>query len=271
MHKKKSSKTSRLVLILFSSIACSTTLLAQKKPRATIITSLFKGDDYIERFLKNVTQQSVFDQCEFILINAASPGDEYRFIEPYLSQFDNITYVHLTKDPGIYAVWNYAIRLAQSDLIANANLDDLRSPDSLELQIKYLEGHPEIDLVYLDYYVTKKREANYSSFSPCLMAVVQEFSPAILNSCIAGPFPLWRKSLHERYGFFDESFKSIGDLEMWNRAVLNGSIFKKIKGVSGLYYDNPEGISTSQQKERVIVRKDESQRIFETYHMMWNL
>jgi hypothetical protein len=267
MYRQKSFQLLFLTFIsFFSSIIAD-----QKKPRATIITSLFKGDAYIERFLKNVTQQSIFSECEFILINAASPGKEYRFIEPYLSLFNNITYIYLTKDPGIYAVWNYAIRLAQSDLLANANLDDLRSPDSLESQILYLEAHPEIDLVYLDYYVTTKKEASYTSFSPCLKAVVQEFSPAILNYCVAGPFPLWRKSLHERYGFFDETFKSIGDLEMWNRAALNGSVFKKIEGVSGLYYDNPEGLSTSQQQEKMSIRVQESQRIWDRYHTLWKL
>jgi hypothetical protein len=37
---------------------------------------------------------------------------------------------------------------------------------------------------------------------------------------------------------------------MWLRAVRGGSLFKRVDGVHGLYYNNPKGLSTDRDKER---------------------
>ena len=58
--------------------------------------------------------------------------------------------------------------------------------------------------------------------------------------------PVWRKYLHEEYGYFDEQYFSAGDYDMWLRAACKGELFIKINGREplGLYYRNPEGISS---------------------------
>ena len=57
--------------------------------------------------------------------------------------------------------------------------------------------------------------------------------------------PMWRRSLHEKYGKFDAKYRSAGDWEMWLRAASKGSLFKKISAHCNLYYFNPNGISTN--------------------------
>ena len=37
---------------------------------------------------------------------------------------------------------------------------------------------------------------------------------------------------------------------MWLRAVDNGSTFKRVEGVHGLYYENPEGLSTNAETQK---------------------
>ena len=69
--------------------------------------------------------------------------------------------------------------------------------------------------------------------------------------------------MHDKAGYFDESFRYAGDHEMWLRAVREGSEFKRVPGVHGLYYMNPEGLSTSKTNE--IKRFKEEQRVFWEY------
>src|SRR5690242_11897465 len=92
-------------------------------PRVSIITSLFKGDLFIESFMREIVKQTIFDQCELIIINANSPGNEEPAIFPYVEKHPNIVYLKLKEDPGIYGVWNMAIEMAQSNYIINANVD----------------------------------------------------------------------------------------------------------------------------------------------------
>src|SRR5439155_21284257 len=81
------------------------------------------------------------------------------------------------------------------------------------------------------------------------------------------PQPMWRKSVHAKYGYFDESYTSAGDFEMWNRTVSMGAKFQKVHELSGLYYVNPKGISTDITKRDI--QEAELHRINEKYSYMW--
>ena len=52
---------------------------------------------------------------------------------------------------------------------------------------------------------------------------------------------------------------------MWLRAVRAGASFKKVKFPLGLYYVNPEGLSTTQEEAKVIERYVEEKGIFWEY------
>ena len=241
--------------------------LEKVQPKVSIITSIYDGDDFIAQFLSDITRQTIFEQTELILINANSPGNEEPIIKEYMKKFPNIVYKKLDKDPGLYAVWNIAIKLAKSDFITNANLDDRRNPESLEKQLKALEENPNIDLVYSDFYVTFEPNETFEHNTHQYAIYPDEFSPNVMYKCITGPIPMWRKDLHEKYGYFDEEFKSGGDFEMWNRAASLGSKFKKIPGILGLYFYNPKGLSTDNTKKAL--QEAELQRINAKYSYMW--
>lgn len=239
----------------------------EAKPRVSIITSLYDGDDFIAGFLADIVRQSIFDQCELIIINADSPGDEEPIIRAYMKKYPNIIYKKLDYDPGIYAVWNMAIKMARADFITNANLDDRRNPFSLEMHALELEQNPDIDLVYSDFLVTYEPNETFECNTHRYGLYPPEFSQDIMFKCITGPQPMWRKSVHDRAGYFDESFVSAGDFEMWNRAVYFGSKLKKAPGLSGLYYLNPKGLSTNNARQELL--EEEHDRVVQLYTPMW--
>lgn len=233
-------------------------------PAISIITSLFKGDLFIRGFLEDITRQTIFNQCELILINAASPGNEEPIIMEYVQKYPNIVYVKLTSDPGLYAVWNIAIRMAHSEFIANANVDDRLHPQCYEIFLKTLLAHPEIDLVYSEFYFSTIPNETYENNNHRRIRHLLDFSKeALWNDCLPHNHPLWRKSIHEKYGYFDESYKIAGDLEMWIRAVSYGSRFMRIAGIYGMYYVNPQGLSSAHDNANLLF--EEQQRINALY------
>lgn len=260
-----------MIVLAFISLVSVHVLSAQqdvqRSPRVSIITSVYKGDDFIAGFLSDITRQTIFDQCELIMINANSPGDEEPIILEYMKKFPNIIYKKLDKDPGLYAVWNLAINVAKAPFITNANLDDRRNPESLEMHVRALEKNEHIDLVYSDFYVTFGVNETFEHNKHQYAIMPDEFSPNVMHKCITGPQPMWRKSVHDRCGYFDESFVAGGDFEMWNRAVSKGSTFLKVPGLSGLYYYNPKGLSTDVEKQSI--QDAELARINELYSYMW--
>jgi len=90
-----------------------------------------------------------------------------------------------------------------------------------------------------------------------------DFSPENMVKCLPGPMPLFTKKMVEKNGFFEEKLKYANDWEFWLRCVSNGSKFKKVNFISGLYYNNPNGMSTS--GKYAIDRKLEEKEVFNKY------
>ncbi|UCC20626.1 MAG: glycosyltransferase, partial [Promethearchaeota archaeon] len=236
-------------------------------PKISIITSVYNGDEYIEDFMKDITRQTIFkDKCELIIINANSPGKEEETILKYKRQFpENIKYKKLEEDPGIYGVWNLGIDMAEGEYITNANLDDRKAINSLEIHAKKLYKTPEVDLVYSDSLITDRpNETMEQNSSMGRRYTFPEFSLdnlKIMN--MPHNNPMWRKSIHEKYGKFNDKYKSAGDWEMWLRAASKGSKFMKINSTLGLYYFNPTGISTNPENNSW--KKKEEKEIYNLY------
>jgi glycosyltransferase involved in cell wall biosynthesis len=239
-------------------------------PRISIITSVYKGDLFIEGFLTDIVRQTIFDQCELILINPNSPGSEEPLIQRYVTQYPNIIYIKLPYDPGVYAVWNIGILLARGEFITNANLDDRRNPTCLQIQLQALEQDPSIDLVYGDYYITYIPNETFECNSHRWVVQPPPFSLEKMYLCLPGPQPLWRKSLHTQYGYFNSTFVSAGDMEMWLRAVESGARFRYIPLVTGLYYENPQGLSTNADPTAVALRDKENGALVARYSHVWS-
>ncbi len=256
-----------LTSLLCISLACAA---SAQKPRVSIITSVFKGDEFIKGFLEDITAQTIFHQCELILINANSPDNEEPIIKEYMAKYPNIIYKRLAKDPGLYKVWNKAIKMASGDLITNANLDDRRNPSIIETHANYLEQHPAIDLVYSNHFITYQPNETFANNNYKWVVEPPEFSPEALFKCLPGPQPMWRKSMHHKVGFFRPDYYIAGDLEMWNRAASKGALFKKIHEMSGLFYMNFDGLSNAQDTPRVFKKNKENDLICRAYGPLWN-
>ena len=73
--------------------------------------------------------------------------------------------------------------------------------------------------------------------------------------------PVWKKSIHDRFGYFDPSYKTAADSDMWIRAAKAGAKIKMIKDLVGIYYDNPKGRSTNPESLKQMLQEVHSMRL----------
>ncbi len=212
-------------------------------PRVSIITSLYNGDHHIEQFMEDIVKQTIFSQCELIIIDANSPGSEEKIIRQYLHKFPNIVYIKLVQDLGLYATWNMAIKLSKAEYIINANIDDNLKNDAIETFANILDNQPHIELVYADFMWTKSLSDTFETANPYAISRFPEFSKRAMIMCLPMNHPMWRKTVHKNYGYFNEGYKSVGDYEMWLRAVKQGAQFMKVNTVCGTWYQTPTEVS----------------------------
>ncbi len=230
----------------------------------TAVASLYKGGDYIEQFMDNITSQSIFKEyCELVIIDADSPENEAKIINRYLSKYPNINYLRMNYRIGIYDAWNVGVKAARGDYITNTNLDDLRRHDSLELQASVLDNLSFVDVTYQDLYYTFDPNLSFEEIAKfgyeTNLPIVTPFNLMKFNS--PHNAPMWRKSLHDELGYFNINYKSAGDYEFWLRCLVAGKNFYKLNDPHVVYYQNPNGLSTRPGTRGVV----EAKEIHKTY------
>jgi glycosyltransferase involved in cell wall biosynthesis len=213
--------------------------------KCSLFCSIYKGQKFLNGYIENMLKQSMFSDIEFVFLDCASPENERVSIEPLTQKYSNIKYYRLESDPGLYAAWNIAVKKCSAPIIGNWNIDDRKNVHSTEILYKAFERDPSLDLVYgLTYVSTIPNETyennSYEHIYPCLPHSLKNLLINNSPHCM----PMWKKSIHDRFGYFDESYKTASDGDLWLRCAVGGARIQMVNHPVGLYYHNPTGRST---------------------------
>lgn len=210
-----------------------------------VFCSLYNGEKFIKGYLENVKEQTIFDNVRFYILDCASEDQGGKIALEFAEEYDNVSYKRLEEDCGLYAAWNICCSWASEKYIGNWNVDDRRTPWSLEVMLNDISADNSLDLVYGKTAITTKANDNWNTASlsniyPCLPHSLENLLRNNSPHCM----PIWKRDLHERFGGFNEEYMTASDTDMWLRACKGGAKMKMINDIVGLYYENPEGRST---------------------------
>ena len=212
--------------------------------KVSAIVSTYNSEKFIKGCLLDLINQSLYEknQLEIIVVDSASQENEWEIVREFQTNYKNINYIRTSERETIYAAWNKGIKIAKGEYITNANTDDRHRQAALEIMANELDNNPEIVLVYGDQIITKTPNETFEKCTPVAYFKWPEFDRNILLHlpCI-GPQPMWRKSLHDEFGYFNEELKVAGDYEWWLR-ISEKYNFKHIPELLGLYYWNDFGV-----------------------------
>ena len=262
-------KREEIIQVIENSYNCSPP--PKKHPIVSMITTFHEGEQYLENFLHNITTQTIFDKCELILIDAASPGKEKQIVEKYIKKHKNIIYKRLDNKEEITPCLNLGAQLSNGKYITFSFIDDIKRKDCVEILLKNIIASPGIDLVYGDVLQTKvpnETFENNSSDGVLFDHSRYEFSKENMIKCLPGPMPLWKRSIHDRCGFFDTDSDYSDDWEMWLRSVRMGCKFKKVNEIVGLYYAGGRSFQTEAVRQRQ--RREEAELFYKYSELFGN-
>jgi hypothetical protein len=223
--------------------------------RLTLVASLFRGEKYLPSFIENLALSGRFPETCLMIFDAGANESDLGVLGPYLSKYRNIKYFALTRDPGLYDIWNLGVHLSASDYIGNANLDDRRHPLELEAVLSELESNKDVMLASTHVVPMTDFEAEYDTYVPAAphvyfswlkgsYAISDMFRTTdagnVESHCIPHCMPIWRRELHEHCGYFcEERYKSAADYELWLRGMASGLKFSLVDVPASYYYVNP--------------------------------
>jgi len=228
----------------------------------TAIVSTFNAERFIRGCLEDLESQTIADRLEIVVIDSCSDQNERAIVEEFKQQYENIKYIRTEKRESVYAAWNRGIKIAHGKYVTNANTDDRHCPDAFERMANILERRPDIALVYADAIKTETANEYLGRHTKTGIFHWYDWDRDVLlnKGCFIGPQPMWRRSVHDVYGFFDESLISSGDYEFWLRISQTHDFFH-LKMPLGLYHDRPDSI----EHHNIDIRREEDQRILSLY------
>ena len=168
----------------------------------SIVISVLNSAETLEQCLLSVYEQT-YPHKEVIVIDGGSNDGTVDIIN---SNSSWLSYWISEPDTGIYNAWNKALQRATGDWICFIGGDDRWfSPASLS-ELAALASYPDVNFVSGKLCIVDNQEN-------VVRSVGREWNFRKMGSFmrVGHPCALHHRSLFERHGFFDESYKIAGD------------------------------------------------------------
>lgn len=218
-------------------------------PRVSVIVSLYNAHTKLKLFLTMLSLQTLVrrGEVEVVLMDSGSKGNEYEVMKEFLANHSiSVVYARSAQRETIQAAWNRGIHLARAPYLVFLGVDEALYPDALETLAEELDRNPAADWVMSNSLVTEVDEQGV--FRKDVMPYDRSGGTkdyTYLETCyLSWVGGMYRKSIHERFGYYDESFRAAGDTEFKNR-VLPYVRVKFIPRMLGLFLNYPEARTTA--------------------------
>ena len=220
-------------------------------PQVSIIMPVYNTALYLREAMDSMLSQT-FTDFELIVLNDCSPDNAEEILDTY--DDPRIVRYKGEKNVGLSNVLNIGIEMARGKYIARMDSDDISLPNRLQVQVDYLEAHPEIDLVSvgIQLFGDKEeiwvREQDFEELKICALF----YSPVLHASS------MWRKDAFENQGLrFRQEMVPSEDYDLWTRALVKGLRLVNLPEV--LYQYRIHGTQATSQTDAVDSKSHEVQ------------
>jgi len=185
-------------------------------PLVSVVIPTYGRSELLGRAIDSVLQQT-YKPIEIIVVDDNDSDSEHRahtekVLQPYL-QNRQITYLQHEKNAGGSAARNTGIKASRGEYVALLDDDDEWFPEKIEKQVAYFQTlGQEVGVVYCSYILEnangKKEFIRTEKGDLTNELLMLQFDPGASSTL------LFKKSVLEKIGYFDERFARHQDLEI---------------------------------------------------------
>jgi glycosyltransferase involved in cell wall biosynthesis len=176
-------------------------MIDKSDPAISIITAVLNCRRSIEFTIRSILPQ-LSNKVEYIIIDGGSTDGTLDILKKYS---DSIDYIVSEPDLGIYDAWNKGIKVSKGNYVAFVGADDVLRGDIIAKYLSFINNSPNID------YVSSK--AQFDGENSRIFGKEWKWDSFRRYMTVAHVGSLHRRSLYSQYGFYDTSYKIVGDYE----------------------------------------------------------
>ncbi len=188
-------------------------------PLVSVVTPTFRCARFIEDAIRSVLSQD-YPRIEYIVVDGGDDVETPKIIERYSSRI--AAYIR-EPDGGQSAAINKGLRLAQGEIVAWLNADDMYLPGAVSAAVAAFQAGPGAALFYGDAVFCDEHGRFLRYFTE-----VEPHQPRRLLTqadYICQPTVFMRRSALDRVGLLDEGLHYVMDWDLWCRFALAGGAF----------------------------------------------
>jgi glycosyltransferase involved in cell wall biosynthesis len=178
------------------------------RPLVSVVTAVYNGQPYVAGCLESVFHQN-YPNIEHIVMDGGSSDGTVDVLRQYN---DRIALWRSEPDQGVYDAWNKALHEARGEWICFLGVDDEFLPGAVSAYMALAANNPKAE--YLSSKVKWVHPSDYERIIGCPWTW-RTFSKSM---CTAHVGSMHRRSLFDRLGTYDTSYRIVADYELLLRA-----------------------------------------------------
>jgi CMP-N-acetylneuraminic acid synthetase/GT2 family glycosyltransferase len=184
----------------------------------SIIITAHNYGKYLSQAIESTLCQN-FEEYEVIVVNDGSTDNTLDILKKYNSN-PRIRIFHLN-GIGLAAASNYGIRMSQGQYVIRLDADDYFDENILLVESRILDKHPEIGMVYPDYFLVDK----YGNIMEHvrLQKINDEVKLLDRNPLAAGA--MYRRTCYDSIGGYNEALRYQEDYDFWIRFIEKFNVY----------------------------------------------
>lgn len=240
----------------------------------SIITSIYKNDkrEFVRVALDSMLVEQSVKPAEIVLVRDGQVSVELDvLLNEYEARYPEIfNIIRLEQNSGLGKALKLGVETAKYDIVARMDSDDICLSNRFELQLEYLEKHPEVDIIggQMTEFINSSDNIVGKRVVPCSNEEIYEYMKGrcALNHVTV----MFRKEAVLKSGNYQDWFWN-EDYYLWVRMMLAKCQFANVPEVlvnvrSGAdqytrrggrkYYESEKGIKKLQLKNGMISRME---------------
>lgn len=114
--------------------------------KISVLMGIYNCEKTLPEALDSLYAQT-YQDFKIILCDDGSKDGTYAVAEQYAKKHDNIVLIRNEVNKGLNYTLNHCLEYADTELVARMDGDDISLPTRFEIEVKFLDEHPEIDVV----------------------------------------------------------------------------------------------------------------------------
>ena len=180
--------------------------------KLTVITATFNSAQTLERCITSVLNQK-YSNLEYIIVDGGSTDGTLDIIKKY--DKDIACWIS-EPDAGIGDAWNKGLTKSTGEIIAIVDSDNSYDPGIFSMMADYFTNNPYVDFIHGNVRYWDENGKLYIKKPYLKEKYFWKFMPYLFPSCFI------RRSIYEKYGLFNTSYKLTMDYELLLRFYTKG-------------------------------------------------